>query len=705
MSIGQGKRTKLSELSERRLIRIAASLASCIGTALLGMSASGCGSDGLAKVGPDTVVEVSSITIDTGNFAIERGFHQLLKATVKDNKGKTIAVPLVWRSSDEKTATLDPTGRLTALDTGITTITASSLGVTSQPVSVKVVFVGAAKIAPFQWTPPNAASPNAVVNDSIRVVATNIAGGPAAGAIVKFAVTGGSGSVSVTTAIADKNGVAATKWTLGSALGTNSVTATVINDDSVPITWVTDNPTKFSVKTYKALVVVAGDAQTGQILDALPVAPSVKLVDSTGKARVGVPLTFTATNGGRVASSVVSTGADGSASPGAWTLGDIPGDQSLIVHVEAATISLGAHGTGTPIHFMPARVVAGGFSTCAIGADELASCWGPQPQVGDGDTVVHAVPTPTKGDILFKNLAGSVTLVTANTASGHFCGVSIDNVIYCWGINPLVDTAGKKAFISVPTQLPSDIAWSEVTLGLSHACALTVDKVAYCWGQNAKGQLGNRDTATTFIPSAVYGGFTFSTIASGSSHTCGLTPDGIGLCWGFNGQGQIGDGTTTDRASPTVVGGGINFQSIGAGDSWSCGLSKVGQAYCWGTLQGIPNAMTPHAYTGPPAFTSLSVGGFHACALTADGTPYCWGANQFGQLGDSTQTSRTDPTRVAGGLKFKSISAGFFHTCGQTTDGSVMCWGLNSAGELGEKPSASGPFRVLPRYIVLGVTP
>jgi alpha-tubulin suppressor-like RCC1 family protein len=106
-----------------------------------------------------------------------------------------------------------------------------------------------------------------------------------------------------------------------------------------------------------------------------------------------------------------------------------------------------------------------------------------------------------------------------------------------------------------------------------------------------------------------------------------------------------------------------------------------------------------------PVFTSLTVGGFHACALTADGSPYCWGANQFGQLGDSTQTSRTTPTPVAGGLKFKSLSAGFFHTCGQTTDGSVMCWGLNSAGELGDKPSVSGPFRTTPRYIVLGVTP
>jgi len=68
-------------------------------------------------------------------------------------------------------------------------------------------------------------------------------------------------------------------------------------------------------------------------------------------------------------------------------------------------------------------------------------------------------------------------------------------------------------------------------------------------------------------------------------------------------------------------------------------------------------------------------------------------------------TTRADPTPVAGGVKFKSLTAGFFQTCGQTADGSVMCWGLNSAGELGEKNSITGPFRVTPRYIVLGVTP
>jgi alpha-tubulin suppressor-like RCC1 family protein len=101
-------------------------------------------------------------------------------------------------------------------------------------------------------------------------------------------------------------------------------------------------------------------------------------------------------------------------------------------------------------------------------------------------------------------------------------------------------------------------------------------------------------------------------------------------------------------------------------------------------------------------FVSIASGSAHTCALTLDRTALCWGNNQFGQLGDSSVVSRTDPTPVAGGLRFTSISAGVAHTCGKTNDGSVACWGSNVRGELGDKNAA---IRLIPRYVVLGVTP
>jgi hypothetical protein len=174
---------------------------------------------------------------------------------------------------------------------------------------------------------------------------TNPAGLSVGNAKVAFAVTAGGGSVSPASAKTDPNGVAAVKWTMGPQKGVNSITATVLGQDDKPMTWVDSNGTKFSVTSYDALAPVDGDGQTAQILSALPVVPSVRLVDSLGKPRIGIPITFTATQGGRVALTVVSTASNGVASPGTWTLGDIPGQQTLIATVESAKLELKASAT------------------------------------------------------------------------------------------------------------------------------------------------------------------------------------------------------------------------------------------------------------------------------------------------------------------------------------------------------------------------
>lgn len=646
---------------------------------------------------PTATLEAASLVINQSPFLLERGYHQTLTATARDKNGATISIPVVWRSSDEKVATLDANGRVTALDTGVAVITASTLGATAAPIGVHVIWQGAAKVAAYQYVAPKAATPEVVVPDSIRVLVTDTGGNPVAGARVAFTPSAGGGTVSPAIATTKGNGVAAAQWTLGPVWGPNLVTAAVLADDDTPLGFVNANPVSFTIVTDpKALTTVAGDLQSGQILSALPVAPSVRLLDANGNPRPGVPISFTPTAGGRVAAATVSTGADGTASPGAWTLGDLPGEQTLIVKVESAVLTLRATGTGTPIHFVPSQVVAGGYATCGIMPDATVRCWGQQPEVGDGTSSPRSTPTPTAGGVKLASLVGSAT---------HFCGVGSDQAIYCWGTNALTDTAGTTISVAVPTRLPSTLQWTLAAPAVQHNCAVASDQTVYCWGDNSYRQLGDgtESSAARYAPAPVSGGFKFSRVASGAYHTCALTTGDSAFCWGRNDAGQLGDGTTTMRNSPTAVGGGITFQSIGAGDNLTCGLSTAGRAYCWGTLAAVPTAQTaPKTYPDAPAFTSLSVGGAHACALAADGTAYCWGDNSGGQLGDSTTTSRADPTPVKGGMKFQSISAGYQHTCARTTDGSVACWGLNRAGELGDANASS---RLTPRYIVLGVTP
>ena len=642
---------------------------------------------------PKPTVKVSAVLIDQPSFAIERGYHFALTATVKNDAGETVPVPVVWRSSVEKIATLDANGRLAALDTGTTLVTASTLGVTSQSIAVKVVWNGAAKIETYQFTAPGAASPSATVGDSIRARVLDLKGNPVGGVRVAFAATVGGGSVSPAIDTTDRNGVASAQWTLGNSNGANQLTASVIDEDEKPLTFVDGEPATFVVTTFDAVRAVDGDNQTGQVMAKLPTSPSVKVVDVNGNPRQGVPVTFTPTAGGRVATTTVSTGADGIASPGAWTLGDVTGDQQLIVTVEAAKFVMHATGTGTAVHLVPTVVAAGGFATCVINQSATVSCMGQQPLVGDGTTINRTSPTPTTGGVSFTRLRGSAT---------HFCGVAVDQSIWCWGLNSLTDTTGTAAGSPTPKQLGSTSTWTTVAPGYAHNCAIAGDGLTYCWGANAAGQLGDRTNTLRYTPAPVYGGYMFSALAAGTDHTCGLA-NGAAFCWGLNQAGQLGDGTTTNRVAPTAVSGGLQFMAIGAGEAMTCALSTTGKPYCWGSLSpDLPKQTTPKDYPDAPAFSQLSVGGGHACALTADGTAYCWGDNRGGQLGDSTLVNRPDPVAVKGGMKFKAISAGYEHTCAQALDGSVACWGLNSVGELGD--DVKGP-RTVPRYVVTGVSP
>ncbi len=86
----------------------------------------------------------------------------------------------------------------------------------------------------------------------------------------------------------------------------------------------------------------------------------------------------------------------------------------------------------------------------------------------------------------------------------------------------------------------------------------------------------------------------------------------------------------------------------------------------------------------PSPFASVTAGLLHTCGLLDDGTAFCWGSNQFGQLGDGTQSGRTSPVAVAGSVKFAMLSPGGGHTCGISTGGAAFCWGLNLNGQLGD---------------------
>jgi len=77
--------------------------------------------------------------------------------------------------------------------------------------------------------------------------------------------------------------------------------------------------------------------------------------------------------------------------------------------------------------------------------------------------------------------------------------------------------------------------------------------------------------------------------------------------------------------------------------------------------------------------TTIVAGGNHTCVLTG-GDVWCWGQNSKGQIGDGTTSDRNVPVKVLS--RAMDITAGYDYTCATTLDRQVKCWGNNNLGQL-----------------------
>jgi alpha-tubulin suppressor-like RCC1 family protein len=94
---------------------------------------------------------------------------------------------------------------------------------------------------------------------------------------------------------------------------------------------------------------------------------------------------------------------------------------------------------------------------------------------------------------------------------------------------------------------------------------------------------------------------------------------------------------------------------------------------------------------------SVAAGQYHSVRLNSDGTVMTWGSNQYGQLGNGTNTDSTRPVGVTGINNAISIASGMSHSLALIEDGTVRAWGHNNYGQLGDGTTTdrNGPVQVL----------
>jgi hypothetical protein len=121
------------------------------------------------------------------------------------------------------------------------------------------------------------------------------------------------------------------------------------------------------------------------------------------------------------------------------------------------------------------------------------------------------------------------------------------------------------------------------------------------------------------------------------------------------------------------------------GTVWGWGYNINGQA---GDAKGGPVTVAPVRFSGLNGVVAIAGGGAHSLAVKADGTVWAWGFNQYGQLGNGSNTNSYAPVQVSGLVHVIAAAAGDHYSLGLKADGTVWAWGRNTEGELGNGTNA-----------------
>jgi hypothetical protein len=222
-----------------------------------------------------------------------------------------------------------------------------------------IVGCGGAKSTPadvFTIGPVGNVSFNGTVGQNVLTppaVLVTKNGNPDPGQTVTFAVTLGGGTVTGATQTTGADGTARVgSWTLGTSIGSNTLTATAPNITAALGNQVLFNATA-GVGAVTMIVKFAGDSDTTTVGFPVTTKPVAKATDAFGNGVSGVNVTFAvASGGGSLTGASQITGLDGTATVGSWTLGPAPGTNTLTASatgLAGSPLTFTAIGLATPM--------------------------------------------------------------------------------------------------------------------------------------------------------------------------------------------------------------------------------------------------------------------------------------------------------------------------------------------------------------------
>jgi uncharacterized repeat protein (TIGR02543 family) len=200
-----------------------------------------------------------------------------------------------------------------------------------------------------------------------------------------------------------------------------------------------------------------------------------------------------------------------------------------------------------------------------------------------------------------------------------------------------------------------------------------------------------------------------TSVSLAAYHSLAITSDSRIFTWGRNDFGQLGDGTTTNKLEPIEITNRFNLvagetiTSVSLGSNFSSLITSYGRVFTWGSNEfgQLGNGTETSRFT-PTEITaqfnlavgetiySMSLSREQSSAVTSNGRILVWGYNVFGQLGDGTYVNKNMPTEttnifnLAIGETITNVSLSGFHGLATTSENRVFTWGNNEGGALGD---------------------
>ncbi len=329
-------------------------------------------------------------------------------------------------------------------------------------------------------------------------------------------------------------------------------------------------------------------------------------------------------------------------------------------------------------------------------------------QLGIGSTTQKLVPTQIPETASFNNIKA------VEAGDGFSLFLKEDGTVWASGAAAINGTG---ANVTSPVPITAiTVPIVKIAAGKDHALALDGTGRVWTWGNNTYGQLGTGNKTSRVTPCnpsvapcqpnlvSIVG------VAAGARHSLALLADGTVKSWGANASGDLGVGsrsgaglvTPAESLVPTTVNLPAPVIRVIADNFHSMAITASGQVWSWGdNTRGGNGRAEPFDQVPVPGLVLsaqrlIAIGYNHGHAASFTGPIWGFGENQYGCLGDGTQTIRPTPGPTLTVPARYAIEGGFLSGGAITMASEVYVWGYNANGQLGANSTgvATTPLRI-----------